>query len=83
MIELVDVYKSFGDLHVLKGVNLRLQEGETVVILGRSGTGKSVTLKHIVGRLAPDKGQILVDKAQKYLWEQGQWEDPNSFLVAS
>jgi len=61
VIELVDVYKSFGDLHVLKGVNLKLQDGETVVILGRSGTGKSVTLKHIVGLLAPDKGQILVD----------------------
>jgi len=61
VIQLINVHKSFDDLHVLKGVNLELREGETLVILGRSGTGKSVTLKHIVGLLEPDSGQILVD----------------------
>ncbi|MFT7465365.1 MAG: phospholipid/cholesterol/gamma-HCH transport system ATP-binding protein, partial [Pseudohongiellaceae bacterium] len=61
MIELIDLHKSFDDLHVLRGVNLRLNPGETVVILGRSGTGKSVTLKHIVGLLQPDSGRVLVD----------------------
>ncbi len=61
MIELQDVHKSFGDFHVLRGVNLRLEKGETLVVLGRSGTGKSVTLKHIVGLLRPDSGKILVD----------------------
>ena len=61
MIELKDVHKSFGDFHVLRGVNLRLEKGETLVVLGRSGTGKSVTLKHIVGLLRPDSGSIVVE----------------------
>ena len=61
MIELQDVHKSFGDLHVLRGLNLVLKQGETLVVLGRSGTGKSVTLKHIVGLMMPDSGRILVD----------------------
>ena len=61
MIELRDVHKSFGELHVLRGVSLTVPEGETLVILGRSGTGKSVTLKHIVGLLQPDRGEVIVD----------------------
>jgi len=61
MIQLQDVHKSFGDTHVLRGVNLDLTQGETLVILGRSGSGKSVTLKHIVGLIKPDSGHILVD----------------------
>ena len=61
MIELRGVHKAFGDFTVLRGVDLTLEEGETLVVLGRSGTGKSVTLKHIVGLLLPDEGSILVN----------------------
>lgn len=61
MIEIVDLYKSFGENQVLRGVNLKINKGETVVVLGRSGCGKSVLLKHIIGLLKPDKGKIFVD----------------------
>lgn len=61
MIELKDVHKSFGSNHVLKGVNLSIPKGETTVIIGRSGGGKSVVLKHIIGLIKPDSGQVLVD----------------------
>ncbi|MFH1673962.1 MAG: ABC transporter ATP-binding protein [Pseudomonadota bacterium] len=61
MIELVDVHKSFQGQKVLDGVNLSIETGKITVIIGRSGGGKSVLLKHIIGLLKPDKGQILVD----------------------
>jgi phospholipid/cholesterol/gamma-HCH transport system ATP-binding protein len=61
VIELVDIHKSFGDLDVLRGVSLTAQRGETTVILGRSGSGKSVTLKCIVGLLTPDRGKVLAE----------------------
>lgn len=60
-IELRDVHKAFGPTKVLEGFSLDVQEGETLVIMGRSGTGKSVTLKLIVGLLTPDRGEVLVD----------------------
>ncbi len=60
-IEFRDVYKSFGDNHVLRGVNLSINKGESMVIIGGSGTGKSVLLKCVLGLLTPDKGEILVD----------------------
>ncbi len=60
-IRLAEVYKSFGDLTVLKGVNLTAAKGKITVILGRSGGGKSVLLKHIIGLLRPDRGRIIVD----------------------
>ncbi|MDD4909458.1 MAG: ABC transporter ATP-binding protein [Candidatus Omnitrophica bacterium] len=60
MIEIRGVYRSFGDNHVLNGVDLTVKRGETKVIIGRSGCGKSVLLKHIVGILNPDKGEVLV-----------------------
>lgn len=60
MIEIKGVHKSFGDNHVLNGVDLTVKQGETKVIIGRSGCGKSVLLKHIVGILDPDKGDVLV-----------------------
>ncbi|HVX41295.1 MAG TPA: ABC transporter ATP-binding protein [Gemmatimonadaceae bacterium] len=61
MIRLIDVYKSFGPKHVLEGFTLDVVEGETMVIIGYSGTGKSVAIKHIVGLLEPDAGQVIVD----------------------
>jgi phospholipid/cholesterol/gamma-HCH transport system ATP-binding protein len=61
MIQLIDVHKSFGPKRVLAGFTLDVVEGETMVIIGYSGTGKSVAIKHIVGLLEPDKGTVLVD----------------------
>ncbi|HUU85794.1 MAG TPA: ABC transporter ATP-binding protein [Phycisphaerae bacterium] len=58
VIELIDVYKSFGRLEVLRGVDLVLHPRETTVIIGESGVGKSVVLKHIVGLLRPDRGEV-------------------------
>src|SRR4051812_43877260 len=61
MIKLIDVYKSFGPKEVLAGFSLEVLEGETMVIIGYSGTGKSVAIKHIVGLLDPDAGEVWVD----------------------
>jgi phospholipid/cholesterol/gamma-HCH transport system ATP-binding protein len=61
MIRLIDVYKAFGPKRVLEGFSLDVVEGGTMVIVGYSGTGKSVAIKHIVGLLEPDSGQVLVD----------------------
>ena len=60
-VELRHVRKAFGDRRVLDDVSLVVPAGRSVCILGRSGTGKSVTLKHIVGLLQPDEGQVLVE----------------------
>jgi phospholipid/cholesterol/gamma-HCH transport system ATP-binding protein len=60
VISIKDLYKSFGDLHVLQGVNLEVNKGENVVVLGRSGTGKSVLIKILVGLLRQDSGSALV-----------------------
>jgi len=59
-IELIDVEKSFGRQMVLRGVNLKVREGTTTVIVGPSGMGKSVILKHMLGLMRPDRGQVLV-----------------------
>ena len=60
MIELRDLHKSFGQNHVLAGVDLSIKRGKSMVIIGGSGTGKSVLLKSILGLITPDGGQILV-----------------------
>ena len=60
-IKLVNVHKTFGDKKVLSGVDLEIKQGESLVIIGGSGTGKSVTLKCILGLLTPDKGHIEID----------------------
>jgi phospholipid/cholesterol/gamma-HCH transport system ATP-binding protein len=62
MIEVKGVHKSFGDLKVLTGVDLQIPKGQITVILGRSGVGKSVLLKHIIGLIRPDRGRIWIDK---------------------
>ena len=64
LIELQDVHKSFGSKHVLRGLSLRVEPGETFVLLGRSGTGKSVTLKTIVGLIPPDRGRVRVGEVE-------------------
>jgi phospholipid/cholesterol/gamma-HCH transport system ATP-binding protein len=59
-VEFIDTYKSFGRSHILRGLNMGLPEGMVSMILGPSGTGKSVCIKHMVGLLYPDEGDILV-----------------------
>jgi len=61
VIEFRDLHKAFGPKPVLAGLSLRIADGETLVIIGYSGTGKSVALKHIVGLLQPDAGDVIVD----------------------
>ncbi len=61
MIEFQDVHKAFGPKQVLTGFTLTVRDGETLVLIGYSGTGKSVALKHIVGLLHPDAGEVIVD----------------------
>ncbi|MDP3910617.1 MAG: ABC transporter ATP-binding protein [Gemmatimonadales bacterium] len=61
MIEFQDVHKAFGPKRVLEGFSLKIRDGETVVVIGFSGSGKSVALKHIVGLLHPDAGDVIVD----------------------
>ena len=61
MIKLIDVYKSFGKQKVLDGLNLEIEDGKTTVIIGKSGGGKSVLLKHIIGLLKPDSGRVFID----------------------
>lgn len=61
MISLIGVHKAFGPKKVLQGFSLDVDEGETMVIIGYSGTGKSVAIKHIVGLLEPDEGRVVVD----------------------
>lgn len=61
MIEISGLKKAFGENNVLTGVNLLIEEGKTLAIIGRSGCGKSVLLKHIVGLLLPDEGYVKVE----------------------
>ncbi|MBK5214313.1 MAG: ATP-binding cassette domain-containing protein [Flavobacteriaceae bacterium] len=60
VLELKNLHKSFGDNHVLKGFNLKLIEGENLVIMGKSGSGKSVMVKCLVGLIQPDSGSITI-----------------------
>jgi len=62
MIEIVNLEKSFDHLKVLKGVNLKVSRGEVMTVIGKSGSGKSVLLKHVIGLIRPDKGKILIDR---------------------
>lgn len=60
VIEIKDLYKSFGDNHVLNGFNMTLMEGENLVVMGKSGSGKSVMIKCLVGLVKPDSGTVKV-----------------------
>ncbi len=61
MIEMTDIHKSFGEKVIYRGLNLSIRKGETHAVIGRSGEGKSVLLKHLCGLLAPDRGEVVVD----------------------
>ena len=61
MIQVINLYKAFGRKQVLDGANLKIKKGESMVVIGGSGSGKSVLIKHIIGLLKPDKGTIVVD----------------------
>jgi len=61
MIQVEHIYKSFNGKPVLQDVSLEIKEGETMAIIGRSGSGKSVLMKHLIGLLTPDQGRVLVD----------------------
>ena len=61
MIQVRDLWKAFGDKEVLRGVSLDVPEGTTFVVLGASGSGKTVLLKHVIGLLKPDRGTVHVD----------------------
>lgn len=58
LVELKDIHKSFGSMNILNGINLMVDKGKITTIIGKSGEGKSVLLKHIIGLLSPDKGEI-------------------------
>lgn len=60
-IRIVNLHKSFGDNHVLRGVNLEIRQGESMVVIGGSGSGKTVLIKCIIGLIQPDEGKIYVD----------------------
>jgi phospholipid/cholesterol/gamma-HCH transport system ATP-binding protein len=61
MIEVRELHKRFGTQHVLRGINLQVEKGEAVVIIGRSGCGKSILLKHLIGLMPPEEGDVVVD----------------------
>ncbi|MBI4685377.1 MAG: ABC transporter ATP-binding protein [Nitrospirae bacterium] len=61
MIEIVNLHKSFGKNQVLRGATLKVEKGESMVVIGGSGSGKSVLIKHIIGFLKPDEGSVMID----------------------
>ncbi|MGC1878431.1 MAG: ATP-binding cassette domain-containing protein [Rhabdochlamydiaceae bacterium] len=64
MIKICDLWKRFGKMQVLAGLNLEIKDGETLVVLGPSGIGKSVLLKHIIGLLKPDRGTVDINEVR-------------------
>lgn len=80
MIEIRNLQKAFGGKKVLKGVDLSISKGESMVVIGGSGSGKSVLLKHIIGILRPDAGAVLVDNVDiTGLEEKGLYEVRKKF----
>lgn len=80
MIDVVGLHKYFGSKKVLQGVNLKVEKGESMVVLGGSGSGKSVLLKHIVGILKPDSGSVVIDGVDiTSLNEKGLYEVRKKF----
>jgi len=80
LIELVDIRKSFGEKQVLRGLTLSVLQGETLVVLGRSGCGKSVLLKLILGLMRQDSGKIIIDERDtSQISEEGMTEVRKKF----
>lgn len=80
MIEIIDLYKSFGQKYVLRGVNLKVRQGESMVVIGGSGSGKSVLMKHIIGLVKPDKGSVMVNGRDiSRIDEKGLYETRKKF----
>ncbi len=75
MIEINDLHKRFEGKEVLRGAHLTVKTGETLVIIGQSGCGKSVMLKHIIGLMMPDAGQILIDGQDIFSFDIEQWRE--------
>ena len=80
MIQFRGVKKRFGAQVVLDGVDFEVQEGETVALLGPSGTGKSVLLKHIIGLIRPDAGTIIVDDKEVIRLKRGELAELRSHI---
>ncbi|MCM8780323.1 MAG: ABC transporter ATP-binding protein [Candidatus Omnitrophica bacterium] len=74
MLEIINLNKSFNEHKVLDNVNLKIERGSTCVIIGRSGCGKSVLLKHIVGLLKPDSGKIFIDSKDVTNLDEKEWD---------
>lgn len=75
VIQVSDIHKSFGDVEVLRGIDIEVNRGETLVIIGRSGSGKSVFLQCLIGLLVPDAGKIIVDGMDITAFqEESQWK---------
>lgn len=74
MIEIINLSKSFGNNKVLDNLNLIINAGEVIVIIGRSGCGKSVLLKHIIGLLKPDLGQVIIDGSEITRMEEAEMD---------
>ncbi len=74
MIEIANLYKKFENKDVLRGLNLSVKSGETLVIIGQSGCGKSVLLKHIIGLIRPDSGDIFIDGRDLATLNEYEWQ---------
>jgi phospholipid/cholesterol/gamma-HCH transport system ATP-binding protein len=75
MITIKNLKKSFNGFQVLRGVNLVIPEGKTTFIMGQSGTGKSVLLKHLVGLLSPDEGEIWFENRDLTKLSEKEWQE--------
>ena len=73
MIDIINLSKRINGHRVLDGVNLTIRNGETMVIIGRSGGGKTVLLKHIIWLIWPDEGQVIVDGQEVSRLRGGHW----------
>jgi phospholipid/cholesterol/gamma-HCH transport system ATP-binding protein len=74
-VELKGIHKSFGATKVLDGVNLSASRGKVLTILGGSGSGKSVMLKHMIGLLRPDEGRVLIEGQDVTTYGEREWFD--------
>ena len=72
MIEIINLHKSFNTKQVLRGVNLHINRGETMVVIGGSGSGKSVLIKHIIGLLTPDEGSVTINGVDIFGLSEGE-----------